>query len=133
MLYAFFWVIPRHLNFICWRFGTLCLFHLHRWVGVCRILHTPTCLWRWNRQCSKTLASKIQTLGNYPEGSIQWTIICLKHVRDNLSEINYKKTCTSYWSFSHITCIIQHNVSVWEESIFLLPMCAITLHNLARN
>ena len=27
------------------------LFHLHRQVGVCRILHIPTCLWRWNRQC----------------------------------------------------------------------------------
>jgi hypothetical protein len=24
MLYAFFWVIPRRLNFICQRFGTLC-------------------------------------------------------------------------------------------------------------
>jgi len=33
MLYAFFWVIPRHLNFICRRFRTLCLFHLHRQVG----------------------------------------------------------------------------------------------------
>ena len=32
MLYAFFWVIPRHLNFIC-RFRTLCLFHLSRQVG----------------------------------------------------------------------------------------------------
>jgi hypothetical protein len=31
--YAFFWVIPRRLNFICLRFGTLCLFHLHRQVG----------------------------------------------------------------------------------------------------
>ena len=30
MMYAFFWVIPRHLNFICRRFGTLCLSHLHR-------------------------------------------------------------------------------------------------------
>ena len=30
----FFWVIPRRLNFICRRFGTLCLFHLHRHVGV---------------------------------------------------------------------------------------------------
>jgi len=38
MLYAFFWVITRLLNFICRRFGTLCLFHLHR---------RP---WRWNRQ-----------------------------------------------------------------------------------
>jgi hypothetical protein len=37
-LYAFFWVIPRHLNFICQHFGTLCLFRLHRQV------------WRQNRQ-----------------------------------------------------------------------------------
>jgi hypothetical protein len=28
MLYDFFWVIPRRLNFICRRFGTLWLFHL---------------------------------------------------------------------------------------------------------
>src|SRR5215475_11641080 len=26
--------LPRRLNFICGRFGTLCLFHLHRQVGV---------------------------------------------------------------------------------------------------
>ena len=30
LLYSFFWVIPRRLNFKCRRFGTLCLFHLHR-------------------------------------------------------------------------------------------------------
>jgi hypothetical protein len=34
LLYVFFWVIPRWLNFIRRRFGTLCLFHLHRQVGV---------------------------------------------------------------------------------------------------
>jgi hypothetical protein len=33
LLYVFFWVIPRRLNFICRRFGTLCLFHLHKQVG----------------------------------------------------------------------------------------------------
>jgi hypothetical protein len=33
MLYVFFWVIPRRLNFMCRRFGTLCLFHLPRQVG----------------------------------------------------------------------------------------------------
>jgi len=37
MLYAFFWVITRRLNFICRRFGTLCLFHLRRQVGVERL------------------------------------------------------------------------------------------------
>ena len=35
LLYAFFWVIPRRLNFICRRFGTHCLFHLHMQVGAC--------------------------------------------------------------------------------------------------
>jgi len=37
LLYAFFWVISRRLNFIYRRFGTLCLFHLHRQVGACRM------------------------------------------------------------------------------------------------
>jgi hypothetical protein len=46
----FFWVISRRLNFTCRCFGTLCLFHLHRQVGVRGIPHTPTCLWRWNGQ-----------------------------------------------------------------------------------
>ena len=32
--YTFFWVIPRRLNFICRRFGTLRVFHLRRWVGM---------------------------------------------------------------------------------------------------
>jgi len=27
--YAFFWVIPRRLDYICQSFGTLCVFHLH--------------------------------------------------------------------------------------------------------
>jgi len=39
MLYTFFWIIPRRLKFICQHFGTICLFHLHKQVGVCRI-HT---------------------------------------------------------------------------------------------
>jgi len=34
LFYVFFWVIPRRLNLICRRFGTLCLFHLHRQVGI---------------------------------------------------------------------------------------------------
>jgi len=44
LLYAFFWVIPQHLNFICRHFGTLCLFHLHRQVGACRMNWLGTCL-----------------------------------------------------------------------------------------
>ena len=52
MFFAFFWVIPRHLNSFCQRFGTHCLFHLQR-------------------KCYETLAYKIQMPGNYPEESIQ--------------------------------------------------------------
>ena len=61
MLYAFFWVIPRHLNFICWCFGTLCLFHLHRQVGVWRMNWVCECwgiiwarVWLEKRQPPKT-------------------------------------------------------------------------------
>jgi len=68
MLYPFFWVIPRRLNFICRRFRTLCLFHLHRQVG-----STRTCLPMKVEQieCSETSAYKIQTPGNHPKESIQ--------------------------------------------------------------
>ena len=37
MLYAFFWVIHRRLEFICRRFGSLYLFQLHRQVVVSRM------------------------------------------------------------------------------------------------
>jgi len=65
MLYVFFWVIPRRLNFICLRFGTLCLFHLHR-QG-----HLPA--YGDGTECSEMSAYKIQTPGNYPEENIQHT------------------------------------------------------------
>ena len=37
ILYGFFWVISRRLEFMCRRLGTLCLFHLHRKVYVSRM------------------------------------------------------------------------------------------------
>jgi hypothetical protein len=46
-MYVFFWVIPWRLNFICRRFGTLCLFHLHRRIRM-KESFIPICLWRWN-------------------------------------------------------------------------------------
>jgi hypothetical protein len=54
LLYAFFWVMRRRLKSICQRFGTLCLFHLHR-----------------RTVCSETLAYKLQTPVNHPVESIQ--------------------------------------------------------------
>jgi len=68
MLYAFFWVIPRCLKFICRRFGTLCLFHLHRQVGT----YLPMKMEQ--TECSKTSAYKFQTPGNHPKESIQHSV-----------------------------------------------------------
>jgi hypothetical protein len=68
LLYAFLWVIPRRLNFICRRFGTLCMFHLHRQVGSS---HLPA--YEDGTECSETSAYKTQTSGNHPEESIQYS------------------------------------------------------------
>ena len=76
MLYTFFCVIPRRLEFICRRFGTLCLFHLHWQVDVSRmnsfILFTLPA-YEDGTECSETSAYKIHTPGNYPKESIQHT------------------------------------------------------------
>jgi hypothetical protein len=66
---VFFWVIPRPLNFICRRFGTLGLFHLHRQAG--KFIYLLA--YEDGTECSETSAYKIQPPGNYPEENIQHT------------------------------------------------------------
>ena len=56
MLYAFFWVIPRHLNFISRRFRTLSV---------------PSSYEDGTDSVLKCQHIEIQTPGNYPEESIQ--------------------------------------------------------------
>jgi hypothetical protein len=41
LLYSFFWVIPRRLNFMCRHFGKFCLFHLHRWCKQDQVFMPP--------------------------------------------------------------------------------------------
>ena len=67
LLCAFFWVITRRLEFICRRFGTICLFHLHRQVDV----DVPA--YEDGTECSETSAHKFQTPSNYPKESTQHT------------------------------------------------------------
>ena len=66
-------VIPRCLKFICRRFGTFCLFHLHRQVDASGKdafhSHLPAC--EDGTECSETSAYKLQTPGYYPKESIQ--------------------------------------------------------------
>ena len=74
VLYSFFWVIPRLLNFMSRRFGTL--FNLHRWckreeffllfpgVRIFCVLLTPP-MEMEQTECFETSAYKIQTPGNH--------------------------------------------------------------------
>ena len=63
LLFVFFWVISRSLNFICRRFGTLCSFFIGRQLPA----------YEDGTECSETSAYKIHTPGNYPEENIQHT------------------------------------------------------------
>jgi len=58
------------MNFICRRFETPCLFHLHRQVGV-ESFYTYLPMKMEQTECSETSAYKIQTPGNYLEENIQ--------------------------------------------------------------
>jgi len=89
MLYAFLWVIPQRLNSICRRFRTLCLFHLHRQVGMSYTSYIP-CLWRWNRQ------------------SVQKC----QHIEFRLQVITQKKAYKMYCSMISFTLLIYHSFSV---------------------
>jgi len=74
-LYAFFWVIPLRLNFICRRFGTLCLFHRHRRVGM-------KMEWRMFEVTNKTTSLNDSTKKNIVPAYTQVVIIhtiCLTH------------------------------------------------------
>ena len=69
MLHASFWVISRHLNFICRHFGTLYLLHLHTQVG---ILHTYLRMeTEQTDSVPKRRHIKFRRRGNYPEESAQ--------------------------------------------------------------
>jgi hypothetical protein len=61
LLYVFFWVIPRHLNFICRHFRTLCSIFIGRPMKM------------EQTECFETSAYKIQTPGTYSEENIQHT------------------------------------------------------------
>ena len=96
MLYTFFWIIPRRLNFIFQRFGQvgvtqrnlpsdwLRLFSSQTFSGINTpafsklvILHTNPPMRMEQIECSETSVYKIQTTGNYPEEIIQHRNRCL--------------------------------------------------------
>jgi hypothetical protein len=105
MLYGFFWVIPRRLNFVCRRFGTLCLFHRHRQVGMKNnnlfiitnnlllllLLFIPTCL-----RCGS-----------------RHSVPKRRHIKFRLRGITWKKTynihnTANVWNQERCTCSCPH-------------------------
>jgi hypothetical protein len=70
-LYAFFWVIPRRLNFICY-FGAKPFSRINTPTFSTQVvLHIYPPMKMEQTECSETSACKIQTSGNYAEESIQ--------------------------------------------------------------
>jgi len=67
LLYAFFCVIPQRLNFVCRHFGTLCLFHLHRRVGVKNSSYLPAYEDGTDRVFRNVGIQNSDAGGNYPE------------------------------------------------------------------
>ena len=67
MLCSLLWVFPRHLNFMCRCFGTLCSILLHFPPSYSSCLHH---LWRWDWQSVPKRRNKIQTPGNHPKERI---------------------------------------------------------------
>jgi hypothetical protein len=74
MQYSFFLVIPRRLNFMCRRFGTLCLFQLHSW---CKQEFTfSKNPWEWHT-CAGTCGSLILVINCIVISAIVgWYNIC---------------------------------------------------------
>jgi hypothetical protein len=71
LLYSFFLVIPRHLNVICRRFETLCLFHLHRWCKQVELFLFTQPMKMEQTGCFEMSVYKIQKAGNNPKEIIQ--------------------------------------------------------------
>ena len=79
MPYSFFWVIPRRLNFIFRRFGTL----FSILVGH-TLVHTTYAYWT---ECSETSWHKIQPLGNRLNERIQYTNIDQSNNMENVRHV----------------------------------------------
>ena len=107
LLCAFFCVIPRRLNFMCRRLGTLWLFHLHRWIGI------PIRLRRWNsvpkrrhikfkrRVITQKKAYNIQNNAKVWNQEKEGEFACIGAAVDVLRNLAFASLTTrTHWAFS---------------------------------
>ena len=99
MLYAFFWMIPRRLKFICRRFGTLCLFHLHTQEGAWRMNSAEGMLgyytgsglaWKWSEPLGSDhlvgfITNKFVTMHGHM--NVKWPIETIYRATNSLNKI----------------------------------------------
>ena len=83
---------------------------------------TPTGLWRWNRQCSKTLAYKIQTPGNCPVESMQHS----EHGESLKSRISYSLLVQNM-KFLFFVCSL-HSVQEVDQSKYSHVSVCLSVH-----
>jgi hypothetical protein len=152
MLHAFFWVIPRRLNFICRRFGTLCLFHRHRQVGMkngwgweCWGIYTGKGLVSdWLRLFSSQTFSRINTptfstpviLHTYPPMKMEQTECSETLAYKIQTPGNYPEESVQYflfvdlpfaWHCFSVLCSVSFHVTYcicfsWTQHIFRFQM-----------
>ena len=118
-MYAFFWVNPWLLNFICQCFRTLCLFHLHRRVDL------P--MFEDGTECSKTLAYKFQTPGIHPKESIQQSLTYPSKGLEETVEASVTlfgrydgRSCSHIFSWRENYSCHQEYRWFWMDSVFWL-------------
>ena len=133
LLYAFFWVIPRRLNFICQRFGTLCLFHLHRRVGIkndggwqCWGIYKEKCLARkfssQNFSCTISYRSFILLTSTRLWRWNRQSVPKRRHIKTRRRVITQKKAYNNLLMLCKVIVIIcseicrKHINSMWEPS-----------------
>ena len=113
MLYVFFWVIPWRLNFICRRFETLCLFHLHRRIGM-KDLHT------------------------YPPMKVEQSVPKRRHITFRHREITQEKAYTSQ-DISRLSGYVKFQNSFFKSPAHVLvlsqinPLYALPLYSLKQD
>ena len=117
MWYSFFWVFPRRLHFMCWRFETLCSIFIVRVNTIFLLGKSPTsCSQEYEDgiECSETSAYKIQASGNHPRerkqqsqhgGSLKSWTIRLPHIHIGDGKPNTTVVGTGN---THSYCIVSH-------------------------
>ena len=130
MLYSFSLVIPLRLNFMCRRFGTHCLFHLHRRCKREEIFflltppHPTYSVYEGGREdCSETSAYKTQMPENHPKGRIEHKKIVFSiKFSSSLTIPNITKrkkvTAPKRLGCMYILCCVKHQDGVCSKNVF---------------